>query len=34
MAGAKDVAKDVALLAIHYQNDNCHADGRIRLGLK
>lgn len=24
---------DTALLAIHYQNDNCHADGRIRLGL-
>ena len=29
MAGARDVA----VLAIHYQNDNCHADGRIRLGL-
>jgi nicotinamidase-related amidase len=24
---------DVVVLAIHYQNDNCHADGRIRLGL-
>jgi nicotinamidase-related amidase len=23
----------VVVLAIHYQNDNCHADGRIRLGL-
>ena len=21
------------VLAIHYQNDNCHADGRVRLGL-
>src|SRR3546814_2679179 len=29
MAGARDVV----VLAIHYQNDNCHADGRIRLGL-
>jgi nicotinamidase-related amidase len=21
------------VLAVHYQNDNCHADGRVRLGL-
>lgn len=24
---------EAVLLAIHYQNDNCHAQGRVRLGL-
>ena len=24
---------EAGLLAIHYQNDNCHAQGRVRLAL-
>ena len=26
-------AGDTALLALHYQNENCHVDGRIRIGM-